>query len=324
MHFRAFLLFCCILISTLHGQVRPITFGGGTTSYDGWIGVNAVNFSGYGSFPGFSSWPNPILSNVDGSGKSSLNRIAGSPTGGGPFLGSASIYFGNFSQATNAMGGTMRITNASPLASVRTLILQIQIGEALGYDFYHPTGYPILKINGGTNGLSPSYPRYLLSRFQSGTFPSPATGQNEPIYVNTWIFQWNLADDVTVGSFAIDFSCVTHSQVYEIQLDQASAVVSSQITPTASTEPPRISLLTIASPEYNATNNTTKIRPVFSGPLNTALDIEYCTDLSNPSWSVTTNVLTTTGTFTNTISATGDLRALWAGKMFFRAKYSGQ
>jgi len=222
------------------------------------------------------------------------------------------------------MGGTLRITNASPLASVRSLVLQIQIGEVLGYDLYYPNGYPVLKINGGTNGISPSYPRYLLRRFQSGTFPSPATGQNEPVYVNTWIFQWNLANDVTVESFAIDFSCVTHSQVYEIQLDQASTSLSSQIIPAASTEPPRISLLTIASPEYNSTNNTTKIRHVFSGPVNTALDIEYCTDLSNPSWSVTTNVLTTTGTFTNTISATGDLRALWAGKMFFRAKYSGQ
>ena len=222
------------------------------------------------------------------------------------------------------MGGTLRITNASPLASVRSLVLQIQIGEVLGYDLYYPNGYPVLKINGGTNGISPSYPRYLLRRFQSGTFPSPATGQNEPVYVNTWIFQWNLAEEVPVSSLEIDFSCVTHAQVYELQLDQSSDAYSSQIIPAASSEPPRIGILGIGAPEFNSSNNITTIRHIMSGPANTALDIEHSTDLSSSSWAVRTNVLTGTGIFTNTVSAVGDHRASWTGKMFFRAKYSSQ
>lgn len=312
-----------VLLGCAQAQVREVKFDSGSSVFDGWKNLNSANFSGYGSFPGSSPWPSPIDSNTDGSEDAVLSRVAGSG-GAGPFLSSSSIYFGSFFQVPNALGGTLRVSDSSPLAGLRTVLLQIQVGEAAGYDFRQPTGYPMLKINGTTNAISPSFPRYLLGHFQSGTFPSPATGLDEPVYINTWIFQWNLGEGVAVSSLEIDFSCVTHAQVYELQLDQATAAFSSQIIPTASTEPPRLGILSIGAPQFNSSNNITTIHHVMTGPANTALDIEHSTDIASQSWVVRTNVLTGTGSFTNTISAAGDHRASWAGKMFFRAKFSSQ
>lgn len=311
------------LLGCAQAQVREVLFSSGVSFFDAWKNLTSANFSGYGSFPGSSPWPSPIGSNTDGSGDAVLNRVSG-VGGAGPFLSSSSIYFGSFAQIPNALGGTLRISDSSPLAGLRTVLLQIQIGEAVGYDFRQPSGYPVLKINGTTNVIAPSFPRYLLGHFQSGVFPSPETNQDEPVYVNTWIFQWNLAEGVNVSSLEIDFSCVTHAQVYELQLDQAAAAFTTQIVPAASTEPPRIEILSIGTPIFNSSNNLTTIAHVMSGPANRALDIEHSTDLSSQTWTVRTNVLTGTGSFTNTVSAVGDHRATWSGKMFFRAKYSSQ
>lgn len=116
-----------------------------------------------------------------GLGDAVLNRVAGSPTGGGPFLSSGSIYFGNFAQIPNALGGTLRITDSTPLADLKTVVFQIQIGEATGYDLYSA---PALKINGGSSIVDPLFSG-IINRFQNGTFNSPATGADEPVYVNT-------------------------------------------------------------------------------------------------------------------------------------------
>ena len=133
------------LVGSSFAQVRVVNFGGGSSSFDGWNNLNSATFSGYGGFPGSSAWPAPIGSNVGGSADAELSRVAGSPTGGGPFLSSSSIYFGNFAQVPNALGGTLRVADSTPLAGLQTLIFQIQIGEVLGYDFYQPTGGPSLK-----------------------------------------------------------------------------------------------------------------------------------------------------------------------------------
>lgn len=222
-----------LLISAVSslGQVRVIDFGGGTSSFDGWNNLNNVNFSGYGGgFPGNRAWPAPIGSNATGSADADLNRIAGSPTGGGPFLSSGSIYFGNFSQVPNALGGTLRVSDSTPLASLRTLVFQIQIGEAAGYDFFSPTGGPSLKVNGGPSAVNPLFAG-VLDRYQSGFFTSPATGLDEPVYVNTWGYQWDVSTLGPISSFTIDFSGVTHAQIYELQLDQSSQLFGAALIP---------------------------------------------------------------------------------------------
>ena len=209
------------------GQIQVVNFGSGSSASDGWVNVNSANFSGYGGFPGSSAWPAPIGSNGIASGDADLSRIAGSPTGGGPFLSSTSIYFGNFAQVPNALGGTLRVSDSTPLANLKTLVFQIQIGEATGYDLYSA---PALKINGGSSIVNPLFSG-ILNRFQSGTFPSPATGLDEPVYVNTRGYQWDISSLGAVTSFAIDFSGVTHSQIYGLQLDQSSSVFSTAVIP---------------------------------------------------------------------------------------------
>ena len=208
-------------------QLQVLNFGSGSSDSDAWVNVNAANFSGYGGFPGSSPWPAPIGSNGVGSGDAVLNRVAGSPTGGGPFLSSSSIYFGNFAQIPNALGGTLRATDLTPLANLKTLVFQIQIGEATGYDLYSA---PTLKINGGSSVVTPLFSG-ILNRYQSGTFFSPVTELDEPVYVNTRGYQWDVSSLGAVTSFAIDFSGVTHSQIYGLKLDQSSSVFSAALVP---------------------------------------------------------------------------------------------
>ncbi|NCY21731.1 PEP-CTERM sorting domain-containing protein [bacterium] len=218
------------LAGTGMSQLRVVDFGTGISEMDGWANINSVNFSGYGGFPGSSNWPAPIGSNVDGSGDAQLSRVAGSPTGGGPFLSSTSIYFGNYAQVANALGGTLRVSDSTPLANLKTIVFQIQIGEVLGYDFYNPTGAPALKVNGGSSVVNPLFSG-VLDRYQSGVFTSPATGNDEPVFVNTWGYQWDVNSLGPISSFSIDFSAVTHSQVYALKLDQGTALFNVAMIP---------------------------------------------------------------------------------------------
>lgn len=226
LQFAAVTLLC--LATQSWAQIVGVNFsGGGTTTYSSWSNLTSANYSGYGSFPGNSPWPAPI-SATDGLVSASLNRIAGSPTGGGPFLSSSSIYFGNFAQIPNALGGTLQISNNSPLSGLRTLVFQLQIGEATGFDFWQPNGFPALSING--EDAQAALFTNLVTRYQSGTFPSPATGSNEPVYVNTWAYQWNL-NPTNVLSYAVNFSAVTHSQVYALRVDGTTALQTAAVVP---------------------------------------------------------------------------------------------
>ena len=226
-YFLLFSLWIGCVVESGFGQIQVVNFKSGSSGSDAWVNVNSSNFSGYGGFPGYSAWPAPIGSNGIGSGDADLIRVAGSPTGGGPFLSSSSIYFGNYAQVPNAMGGTLRVSDLTPLANLKTLVFQIQIGEVTGYDLYSA---PSLKINGGSSIVNLLFSG-ILNRFQNGTYPSPATGLDEPVFVNTRAYQWDVSSLGTVTSFAIDFSGVTHSQIYGLQLDQSSSVFSSAVIP---------------------------------------------------------------------------------------------
>ena len=217
-----------LAVALSYAQIVDVNFGsGGTNRTSGWSGVNNQNYSGYGSFPGNQPWPSPIRAN-QGITNPTLNRTAGSPSGGGPFLATDSIYFGNFAQVPNALGGTLRLSDTNPLSNLRTVLFQIQIGEATGYDFFSPSGFPKLSLNGGTSTFSGF--TNLVNRYQNGVFPSPETGLDEPVYVNTWAFQWNLGS-TPATSYTIDFSGVTHSQVYALRLDTTSLVYNTPVIP---------------------------------------------------------------------------------------------
>lgn len=221
-----------LMTSLSFSQIINVNFGSGSSNYSAWSNINSLNYVGYGSFPGNTPWPAPIRA-TQGSTNSTLNRIAGSPTGGGPFLASESIYFGNFAQVPNSLGGTLRLSNSLSLTNIRTLVFQIQIGEATGYDFFSPTGFPKLSLNGSIYTTATF--TNLINRFQNGTFPSPETGNDEPVYVNTWAYQWRITNSTPINNYALDFSAVTHAQVYALRWDSSSLVFNTPVIPEPST-----------------------------------------------------------------------------------------
>lgn len=230
-------------ISLSFAQIVNVNFsGGGNTSFSAWSNINSFNYIGYGSFPGNSPWPAPIRA-TQGLTNSSLSRIAGAPTGGGPFLASESIYFGNFAQVPNALGGTLRLSNSLSLTNLKTLVFQIQIGEATGYDFFEPSGLPKLSINGFTNNSVNATFTNLVTRYQNGTFPSPETGQDEPVWINTLAYQWNITNTTSISNYFIDFSGVTHSQVYAMRWDGTTVLQNTPVIP----EPSTLGLLILAA-----------------------------------------------------------------------------
>jgi hypothetical protein len=291
-------------------QIRVPGFASGSSVFDGWVNMYAATFPGIsGGFPGSSAWSASAGSNQIGSGDAELNKLSGSA-----FFATESLYFGSLVQVPNAVGGTLRVRDQTPLSGVRTIVLQIQIGQAVGYDFHDPSGWPVLKLNGG-NASVPANFRTTLDQYQSGTFESPETGE-EPLYVKTYAFQWNLGANAT-ASFAIDFSATTHAQIYAMRLDQSTATFSQSVFASAPPSPPTMKVVSLGTPSFNGTN--TLVVHGFQGDANSSFLIQYKESLENPSWISAGTYSTGNGSFNVTFSASGDRRTLWSQKMFFRA-----
>ena len=235
----------------------------------------------------------------------------------GPYPAWESIYFPSLTLNENELGGTLAVGESTPLAGVRTIVLQVKIGEGLLHDFHTPDGYPVLKINQGGASIEPTFSK-RLNQVPSGSYE---LSENEvyPIYINTWAFQWNLDQGVTVGSFQIEFSAVTHAQVYALQLDQTPVLQSQQVFANNQL-PPQIKLVSTGTPESSGLQ--TFVTHTFEGPENQTIDIEYSADLTSSNWQIKSGVATDNGTFTVTFNASGDQREIWRRRMFFRAKYS--
>ena len=307
------LAFSIVCAAAVEAQtIAPGFSGGGASSFDGWVNMNSSSFPGYGGFPGSSTWPAPAASNASGSGDAELVRVGGATGGGGPFFAGDSLYFGSFVQVANALGGTLRVSDLTPVAGVKTIALQIKIGEAVGYSFQTPGGYPVLKRNGQTNAYTPAYAS-LINRYQSGTFDSPETGE-EPIYVKTIGYQWNVESVGPVNSIQIEFSAVTHAQIYEIRLDQTDVVQSRAVF-----IPGFLQLIGIGTPQYDGTG--TSVTHNFTGPPSSVLNVEYSDSAGQSPWTASEPVETGSGSFTVIFTAQGDRRAAWSRNMFFRAKY---
>lgn len=215
------------LVLTASAAPIPIALSGNTQN-DGWTNAALTSAAnpGYGSFPGSGAWPAPIPSNVGGD--ASLNKVSNG-TGGGPYPASSSIYFGGFSGDLNVNGGTLAVTDSTPVANLQTVVFQIEIGEASTYDFYNGV-LPTLSYNGGTQMLTADY--ISLTQVYNGTVEMP-TGE-EPVYINTYALQWDLSGvSETISSFTISFTGVQHGQVYAMQLDQSDMMT--QAVPEPST-----------------------------------------------------------------------------------------
>lgn len=211
-----------------HAQVVNPNLAG-TTSYDGWNDLSLYAYPGFPSFPGLSNWPRPMDSRAPGSGDAEMTRLAIAADGtGGGYPAEESLYFFSFAQVPNALGGTLRVEDRTPVANVRTVVFQIEIGEIEGYDFVSPAGFPTLKINGQSTGLASLTP-VQLNRYQNGTYFSPETEQEEPVYITTWGFQWDTSNLGAINSIQIDFSVVTHAQIYSMRLDQSTQAYASSV-----------------------------------------------------------------------------------------------
>jgi hypothetical protein len=207
--------------------INPPVFG--TSQYDGWVGLTSANYPGYGAFPGTAPWPAPIGSNRTITNTFNLNepadaaliRIAGG-AGGGPLPQSAAIYFGGFSATPNTFGGTLGVRDTTPVANLRNVIFQVQIGEAQTFDFFNGL-LPVLSFSGGAQNLA-STSTFLIDQFFAGTVQMP-TGP-EPLYNNTYLLQWDLSSvPQPITDFTISFSGVQHSQVYSMALHQSDVYV---------------------------------------------------------------------------------------------------
>lgn len=296
------ILALALLCHHVSAQTVPVTFTvGGTNSFDGWVNMSGEN-------PDFSEWPTaPAGSNASGSGDAQLVRVSGSP-----MFATESLYFLSYEQVANAPGGTLRVADPTPVAGVKTIALQVEIGEALGYGFQSPEGYPVLKVNGQSASYEPAY-AVLLNRYQNGTFNSPETGE-EPVYVKTLGYQWNVENIGPVTSIEIEFSAVTHAQIYEIRLDQTD-------TPHNGTVfvPGFVALAGMGTPQFDGIN--TSVTHNFVGPPSSILTVECSELLGEPAWTASAPVETGSGGFDVTFSALGDRRAAWSRQMFFRARF---
>lgn len=284
----------------------------GASSLDGWVDLNFMSFPGYPGFPGSSAWPAPMESNEALSGDAQLSRLAGGADGGGPYPAGETLYFGSFQQVPNRLGGTLRISDPTPLAGAKTIAFQIQIGEADGYDFHEPAGLPVLRVN-GTTVLAP-FVTQLLNRFQNGTYFSPATEQEEPVYVNSWGFQWNVNGLGPITSIEIDFSGVTHAQIYRMRLQQAEDLVTRNLFL------PDLRLSQRGQPTFDG--SSTSVTHRFVGPPDAELDIEFSESLAGGGWTPAgTHTTGLDGTVDVVFTKPGNHVLTWSRGLFFRSSY---
>ncbi len=182
--------------------------------------LSANSNPGFPAFPGTGAWPNPIASatsNVGIDGDAVLAKVANGASGG-PYPASGSIYFGGFSETPNTLGGTLGVRDTTPVAGVSNIVLQLQLGEAFGYDLYN-NELPVLNYNGGSQALVATNAIQIGQEFV-GTFPDPLGGPDLPLYTNTYLFQWD-ATDLGITSLSINFRGAQHSLVYQLRLDQS-------------------------------------------------------------------------------------------------------
>lgn len=209
----------------------------GTTHYDGWL---AVEYEGNslsslsGSVAGFTgrqygtaTWPSGIAAYQGDDGHDAevikLSSGLGGPLDGGPYPGSDSLYFGGYSPEHNRFGGTVAVHEPTALANVANIVLQIEIGEAYGYDFWEgeDSYLPTLNYNGESQAIEATSWE-LAKQVYNGTFPAPEGGGEQPLYINTYLFQWDLSDVTDpIDDFQIVISAVQHARIHAMRLDQS-------------------------------------------------------------------------------------------------------
>lgn len=239
----------------------------GTVKDDGWynltsqsqtkvvdgVSTTIAGNTGYPTvFQSTNPWPKGIASQVNTGGASTaanFNKV-GNGSGFGPYPASDSLYAISFSNNHNAKGGTLGVFESNPLADLGTVVFQVEMGSANGYDFYEPsvaTGgttlgtannrsigelsvtnyFPTLNLtfaDSSTLSLAANYAE-LTAKGSNGTVSMPTgpggTNVEETIWINLYAFQWDLSSYSDVASYNITWSVVEHSQTYAARLTQS-------------------------------------------------------------------------------------------------------
>jgi hypothetical protein len=194
-----------LILASTAASAAFITPGfAGNTQFDGWANLSVthpdVAGAGFPSFPGATPWPNPIGSEVAGSGDATFNKVSG--------LG----YPAGFSIYASPFGnGVFTVNDSTVVANIETVLFQIEIGsgslpQTLSAD-------PTLTINGTTHvGLFSS--AVLSSGIQNTGFG--------PVNVDTLAFQWDLRGLGSITSIAVGFAPAgTSTTITKLQLDQS-------------------------------------------------------------------------------------------------------
>lgn len=225
-----------VSLSSAGAQVIDLSLSG-NTSHDRWTAIKSAgrpqgfqSLAGYGGFPGSGVWPGTISSNPNG-GDAYITKGADGP-GGGAYVASGSIYFGAYTADPNMDGGTIIIKDNTPIAELKTIIFQIELAGAGGYEFFNSVD-PTLTIttDTGTFTLASTFAPNLIASRNAGS--DPVTGS--PLNVNTWVYQWNIDPALMVTGFEILVNPVQHTQIYSMQLDQSDVAYAAAVVPEPST-----------------------------------------------------------------------------------------
>lgn len=210
---------------------KPVTLTG-TTKSEGWQKLTSSLYPGNGGYPGNALWTGtPLVSKVGpDAGASSLVKLFNG-TSGGPYPGSASIYFGGSGSTPNTFGGTLaaQASGSGLVSGVKTIVFQADIGEAWTYDL-HDDDEPVLTYttSAGSFQLSPVHSS-LYSRYDNGQVLM--NGVWEDLYINSRAYQFNLNGISGILSISVSFDGVEHAQLYGIGLQQSDVQATSSVLP---------------------------------------------------------------------------------------------
>lgn len=210
----------------------------GTTEFEGWSGLTAVNNPGYPTFGNSTSaWPAPIAPNEPNSaGSAAFDKLSG---GGYP---SGSSIYNSFS------AGTFVVFDNSPLADLENVFFQIDLGAGQtvfpGGDigFFDPEapggGTPVLNFNGGSQALAPT-----VDFSSPGGTPFVNFITLEPDTTTAFAFQWDLSGLGPITSYQIEWTSIEFGTAYGLQLD--TSTIFTEVTPIP--EPTSLALLGLAA-----------------------------------------------------------------------------
>lgn len=164
----------------------------GTTESAAWTNINAATYSGYGSFGDpTAAWPTSLTAN-EGTTSAEITKVDGTA---GYISGSGFVYdAGAPLPPTSAPKGTFQLTDASPLAGMQTVLLQIDINQV--------PGTITLSYNGGAQALAPDY-------FAEGSYGGT---------YDTRAFQWDLSAAGTITDYTITFVNEAHTAWSRVEL----------------------------------------------------------------------------------------------------------